>query len=1060
MLNLIAAVTEANGNTSNESISHSQAAEQNAGIQKKDSLPEGVTQDWLNSLRDEDGNKINFEEPETDAMVQNIFNAPSASSVFGGCVSSAGDVNDDGYSDIIVGAWGYSSNTGRAYIFYGGSPMNNIADVTMTGEATNNLFGISVSSAGDVNNDGFSDVIVGAYTYSSNTGRAYIYFGGSSMNNVADVTMTGETTENFFGRSVSKAGDVNSDGFSDVIVGAYGYSTNTGRAYIYFGGSSMNNVADVIMTGEAINNYFGESVSTAGDVNGDGPSDVIVGASGYSANTGRAYIYFGGSSMNNVADVNLNGETTGNFLGASVSSAGDVNDDGYSDVIVGAYGYSSNTGRAYIYEGGLPMNNSADVTMTGEAVNNRFGISVSSAGDMNGDGYSDVIVGAYQYLTSIGRAYIYFGGSSMNNSADLTMTGETTSNYFGTSVSEAGDVNADGYSDVIVGATGYSSNTGRVYLYDYHSNGGIISDITMTGAAASNVFGGCVSSAGDVNDDGYSDVIVGAWGYSSNTGRAYIFFGGSPINNIADVTLTGEATNNLFGISVSSAGDVNNDSYSDVIVGAYLYSSNTGRSYIYFGGSSMNNVADVTMTGETTENFFGRSVSSAGDVNNDSYSDVIVGAYGNFTNTGRAYIYLGGSSMNNVADIIMSGEAINNYFGESVSTAGDVNGDGYSDVIVGASGYSANTGRAYIYFGGSSMNNVADVNINGEATGNFLGASVSSAGNVNDDGYSDVIVGAYGYSTNTGRAYIYFGGSSMNNVADVTMTGEAVNNRFGISVSSAGDMNGDGFSEVIVGAYQYLTSIGRAYIYFGGSSMNNVADLTMTGEAASNYFGTSVSGAGDVNADGYSDVIVGATGFSSNTGRAYIFLGSAISPYIKINLTMFIQGFYNAGSNSQVGDTITAYLRNSNSPYNIIDQHKSFVSANGIASLKFSNAMTGTYFLVLKHRNSIETWSAAGNLFRRTLIPADYDFSISSSQAYGNNQKQIDTSPVRFAIYSGDGNQDGTVDVTDIVDVYNDALIGNSGYVSTDMNGDDFVDAADIVITYNNAINIVSVVTP
>ncbi|MBK8981994.1 MAG: FG-GAP repeat protein [Ignavibacteria bacterium] len=128
---------------------------------------------------------------------------------------------------------------------------------------------------------------------STATGSAYIYFGGVSMDTTADVIMTGES---FFGNSVSTAGDVNSDGYSDVIIGANGYSSSTGRAYIYFGGASMNNTADVIMTGEATFNYFGNSVSSAGDVNGDGYSDVIVGAGLYSSLTGRAYIYFGGAS--------------------------------------------------------------------------------------------------------------------------------------------------------------------------------------------------------------------------------------------------------------------------------------------------------------------------------------------------------------------------------------------------------------------------------------------------------------------------------------------------------------------------------------------------------------------------------------------------------------------------------------------------------------------------------------------------------------------------------------------------------------------------------------------
>jgi len=309
----------------------------------------------------------------------------------------------------------YFSYAGKAYIFYGGSSMNNTVDVTMTGETLNNYFGYSVSSAGDVNGDGYSDVIVGAVGYSLNKGRAYIFFGGSSMNNTSDVTMTGETTNIFFGGSVSSAGDVNGDGYSDVIVGSYGNNSFTGRAYVYFGGTNMNIYSDVIMNGETTDNEFGKSVSTAGDVNGDGYSDVIVGANRFNTQTGRAYVYYGGIDMNNIADVTMTGENTSNFFGYSVSLAGDVNGDGYSDVIVGAHNYNVQIGRAYVYFGGTAMNNIADVIMTGEANLYEFGYSVSSAGDINGDGYSELIVGSRAYNTYTGRAYIYNGSAISAN---------------------------------------------------------------------------------------------------------------------------------------------------------------------------------------------------------------------------------------------------------------------------------------------------------------------------------------------------------------------------------------------------------------------------------------------------------------------------------------------------------------------------------------------------------------------------------------------------------------------------------------------------------------------
>ena len=1235
-------------------------------LSKSDSLPAGVTKEWMKSLTDENGNRIIFEkkvkseEPEGDAMQQKTFNGAAADDQFGYSVSSAGDVNGDGYDDVIIGAPFNDAVTfeaGRAYIYYGGILMNTIADVILSGSAVSNNFGSSVSEAGDVNGDGFSDVIVGANGYNSNTGRAYIYFGGTVMNNTADVIMNGEIAGDKFGATVSESGDVNGDGYSDVLVSAYNYSSIKGRAYIYYGGSAMNNVADVVMTGVSAGDYFGSAISGSGDVNGDGYSDVIISSFGYSSYTGIAYIFYGGAVMDNVYDLIFTGENAGDYYGVSLSGAGDVNSDGYSDVIVGAFNYSSITGKAYVYFGGAVMDNIADVSMTGEALNNYFGYSVSNAGDVNGDGYDDVIIGAFGNNSLSGKTYIYYGGVFMNDIADVTMTGDALGGYLGVSVAGGGDVNGDGYSDVIAGAYAYNSNTGRAYVYTNTLTGEDIPDFVATGEAAANYFGVSVSGAGDVNGDGYPDVIVGADFYNSLTGRAYIYFGGSAMNNIADVTLTGESTIINFGSSVSEAGDVNGDGYSDVIVGAYNYSSGKGRAYVYLGGSSMNTVVDVIMTGEASGNIFGNSVSGAGDVNGDGYSDVIVGAQGYSSSTGRSYIYFGGSTMNNIADVVSTGETGGN-FGRSVSDAGDVNGDGYSDVIIGSSAYLE--GRAYILFGGVVMNNFASVTLKGTAAGEAFGSAVSSAGDVNGDGYSDVIVSG---NSSVGKVYIFYGGFSMNIIPDVILTNDDGTNNFGSSVSKAGDVNGDGYSDVIISAYAYNSNTGRAYIYFGGAAMNNFSDIVMTGETSNNYFGRSVSDAGDLNGDGFADIIVGADSYSGSKGRAYFYLSSApsirpvmnyvkdvpadqggkvnlkwarssmettginavtnylvyrslppgitgyqwqqvadvnavnfpfyylnantiydssssstgstfffvkakntftgeswnsnilsgrsidniappmVSPFTAasvsnnirlnwkrsassdllnyilyrstfptidpetepqitatadstyldtsplmgvsyyfivaqdihnnksivavaespnttLNLTMFIEGFYNAGSNSQFSDTITVQLRNSTSPFAIIDEAKAIVSANGSAVLKFGLAVTGQYYIAAKHRNSIETWSKAGGETFTAFGTMNYNLSSTSSQAFGNNITSIDVSPVRFAIFSGDENQDGIIDATDISDIENDAANSVFGYVPTDITGDDAVDASDISLAENNAVNSIGVVTP
>ena len=185
----------------------------------------------------------------------------------------------------------------------------------------------------------------------------------------------------------------------------------------------------------------------------------------------------------------------------------------------------------------------------------------------------------------------------------------------------------------------------------------------------------------------------------------------------------------------------------------------------------------------------------------------------------------------------------------------------------------------------------------------------------------------------------------------------------------------------------------------------------------------------------------------------------AASSGMTLNLTMFIEGFYNAGSNAQVSDSVTVELRNTTSPFAAADFSRVIVSSSGTAAFKFSSAAIGNYYLALKHRNSIETWSNTAIALSRTT-PANFNFVSSVSQAFGSNIKQIDGSPVRFGIYSGDVNQDQTVDACDINLIENDAVNSVFGYVLTDINGDDAADASDISLVENNAGNSVSAVTP
>ncbi len=837
-----------------------------------------------------------------------LDNLPSEG--FGQSVAGGGDFNGDGSPDIVVGAphsvYGNFGPVGRAAVYFGWPDADSLEDLTLSYAArpSNELtanFGSSVAGIGDFNGDGFDDIAVGTSSPTLTAQRVNIYFGGIRPDGRPDIELT--STLASFGTALARVGDVNGDGYDDLLVGA---PAPVACVVLYFGGPGTRPSSLFIPSPTTPPTYFGTAVTGLGDQDGDGYDDFAIGAPlepGGAAGPGRVYLYRGGAVVSPQPFTLLSGPVSAGLFGSAVADAGDVDGDGVDDLIVGAYRTSSTqslVGRAYLYSGGAQPAATPLLVLEGRGANDNLGVSVASAGDRDGDGFSEFAVGipgrdsvAFNsgearvhtierphllaptppetWLVGEQRAIRWSGTPLVDVSLSLdggasweplaTGVGGAPQNAITLTVPDAPTLDARvrlSRSGLFPQSWSQTSTRAPIRVARPVPPAAAVADERdpLRGAAPGERFGTRLGAIGGWDHDGVPELLVVAEPAATPPRLLRVAIDG----RVRHALLAPGAGPRL-GAALATGADVDGDHFDDLVVGDPRDDGAPGAVRIWRGGTPPDSTPTTVLAWPAAGGSFGAAV-ACGDLDGDGRAEIAVGAPDDtiFASRGRVYVFRG--SVPSAPYAVLTGSQSGSRFGAAVAI-GDLDGDGRADLVVGAPGAAvggAGSGEVQVFRGGASIATRPTLRIDGDQPGAAFGSTVAFPGDLDGDGRADLAVGAPLYdaagAVDAGRVAVYLGAATFDPHADVSILGTEPGAWCGTSLAG-GDLDGDGFDDLLVGSpLEGPTGEGAVRLYRGGLAPDARVITAWIGTAPAAHLGAALATAPD--SDGLADALLGA----------------------------------------------------------------------------------------------------------------------------------------------------------------------------------------------------------